>query len=320
MLIAVPSFSLLYILDEVISPSMTIKAVGHQWYWSSLNSHFVDYLFNFYLHNASNGEYLQLEILKSITPIILHKKYTGEHKLTTLDVSPVHSENHDNTLVVLERALLSDLFSTEVRDFLKNTKGQKLLSLCYLAPNGELIIPEGISLGTKGQLPLHNFQSGIYVITQNDTDNFYLGSTLNHATRLRSHRDLGSSERWLTQQHLLYSSIARLGPNAFTYTVIHPCTNFFTSFNETYPEFVLSSKDIQLLEAYTKYELAIVEQGYLTRFKPKLNGRFVATTSTHPHLLSHNTDSLHPLQNSSYSELEEITLECHSSNGYLSLP
>nr|YP_010574186.1 cytochrome c oxidase subunit 2 [Auricularia cornea]UZH94031.1 cytochrome c oxidase subunit 2 [Auricularia cornea] len=34
MLIAQPSFSLLYILDEVISPTMTIKAVGHQWYWS----------------------------------------------------------------------------------------------------------------------------------------------------------------------------------------------------------------------------------------------------------------------------------------------
>ena len=28
MLIAQPSFSLLYILDEVISPTMTIKAVG----------------------------------------------------------------------------------------------------------------------------------------------------------------------------------------------------------------------------------------------------------------------------------------------------
>ena len=33
-LIAIPSFSLLYILDEVISPTMTIKGVGHQWYWS----------------------------------------------------------------------------------------------------------------------------------------------------------------------------------------------------------------------------------------------------------------------------------------------
>ena len=34
MFIAQPSFSLLYILDEVISPTMTIKAIGHQWYWS----------------------------------------------------------------------------------------------------------------------------------------------------------------------------------------------------------------------------------------------------------------------------------------------
>ena len=34
MLIAQPSFALLYVLDEVISPSITIKAVGHQWYWS----------------------------------------------------------------------------------------------------------------------------------------------------------------------------------------------------------------------------------------------------------------------------------------------
>ena len=33
--IAFPSFKLLYLMDEVISPSMTIKVSGHQWYWSS---------------------------------------------------------------------------------------------------------------------------------------------------------------------------------------------------------------------------------------------------------------------------------------------
>ncbi len=33
-LIAIPSFALLYSLDEVIDPAVTIKAVGHQWYWS----------------------------------------------------------------------------------------------------------------------------------------------------------------------------------------------------------------------------------------------------------------------------------------------
>ena len=32
--IAIPSFALLYSMDEVIDPSMTVKCVGHQWYWS----------------------------------------------------------------------------------------------------------------------------------------------------------------------------------------------------------------------------------------------------------------------------------------------
>lgn len=33
-LIAVPSFALLYSLDELIDPTMTLKIIGHQWYWS----------------------------------------------------------------------------------------------------------------------------------------------------------------------------------------------------------------------------------------------------------------------------------------------
>lgn len=34
MLIAVPSFSLLYSLDEILDAAYTYKAIGHQWYWS----------------------------------------------------------------------------------------------------------------------------------------------------------------------------------------------------------------------------------------------------------------------------------------------
>jgi cytochrome c oxidase subunit 2 len=33
-LIALPSFALLYSMDEVIDPSLTLKVVGHQWYWT----------------------------------------------------------------------------------------------------------------------------------------------------------------------------------------------------------------------------------------------------------------------------------------------
>jgi cytochrome c oxidase subunit 2 len=40
--IAFPSFKLLYLLDEVVDPAMTIKAIGHQWYWSYEYSDFVN--------------------------------------------------------------------------------------------------------------------------------------------------------------------------------------------------------------------------------------------------------------------------------------
>jgi cytochrome c oxidase subunit 2 len=33
-LIAVPSFALLYSMDEVVDPAVTLKCIGHQWYWT----------------------------------------------------------------------------------------------------------------------------------------------------------------------------------------------------------------------------------------------------------------------------------------------
>jgi len=32
--VAIPSFSLLYAVDELVDPARTVKVVGHQWYWS----------------------------------------------------------------------------------------------------------------------------------------------------------------------------------------------------------------------------------------------------------------------------------------------
>lgn len=34
LLIAIPSFALLYSLDELVDPVLTLKVIGHQWYWS----------------------------------------------------------------------------------------------------------------------------------------------------------------------------------------------------------------------------------------------------------------------------------------------
>lgn len=42
LVIAFPSFILLYLCDEVISPAMTIKAIGLQWYWRYEYSDFIN--------------------------------------------------------------------------------------------------------------------------------------------------------------------------------------------------------------------------------------------------------------------------------------
>ena len=50
-LIAFPSFKLLYLLDEVSDPSMSVLAEGHQWYWSYQYPDFLD----------SNNEFIEFD-------------------------------------------------------------------------------------------------------------------------------------------------------------------------------------------------------------------------------------------------------------------
>jgi cytochrome c oxidase subunit 1 len=44
--IAIPSFALLYAMDEVIDPALTVKIIGHQWYWSYEYSDFASIAMN----------------------------------------------------------------------------------------------------------------------------------------------------------------------------------------------------------------------------------------------------------------------------------
>lgn len=51
LIIAFPSFILLYLCDEVISPAITIKVIGYQWYWKYEYSDFIN----------DNGETIEFE-------------------------------------------------------------------------------------------------------------------------------------------------------------------------------------------------------------------------------------------------------------------
>nr|YP_009441827.1 cytochrome c oxidase subunit II [Xylosandrus germanus]AOY39580.1 cytochrome c oxidase subunit 2 [Xylosandrus germanus] len=48
-IIALPSLRLLYILDENLNPMLSIKAIGHQWYWSYEYSDYSNIEFDSYM-------------------------------------------------------------------------------------------------------------------------------------------------------------------------------------------------------------------------------------------------------------------------------
>jgi len=62
--LAIPSLRLLYIIDEITSPSITLKAIGHQWYWRYEYSDFISVDIDSYItatEDLNPGEYRLLE-------------------------------------------------------------------------------------------------------------------------------------------------------------------------------------------------------------------------------------------------------------------
>nr|YP_010423970.1 cytochrome c oxidase subunit II [Hestina assimilis]QHN89093.1 cytochrome c oxidase subunit II [Hestina assimilis]USH57530.1 cytochrome c oxidase subunit 2 [Hestina assimilis] len=53
--IAIPSLRLLYLLDELNNPLITLKSIGHQWYWSYEYSDFNNIEFDSYMMDFKNN-------------------------------------------------------------------------------------------------------------------------------------------------------------------------------------------------------------------------------------------------------------------------
>ena len=93
-LIAFPSFRLLYLMDEVTDPSMSILAEGHQWYWSYqypdfLNSDEEFIEFDSYIVPESDLEEGDLRMLEVDNRVILPELTHVRFIITSGDV--IHS-------------------------------------------------------------------------------------------------------------------------------------------------------------------------------------------------------------------------------------
>jgi heme/copper-type cytochrome/quinol oxidase subunit 2 len=89
--IAFPSFKLLYIMDDVTDPSMTLKVEGHQWYWSYEYSDFLNndnefIMFDSYLVNESELEPGKLRLLEVDNRIILPELTHVRFNVSSTDV------------------------------------------------------------------------------------------------------------------------------------------------------------------------------------------------------------------------------------------
>nr|YP_010398022.1 cytochrome c oxidase subunit II [Rasbora trifasciata]UQJ79312.1 cytochrome c oxidase subunit II [Rasbora trifasciata] len=63
-LIALPSLRILYLMDEINDPHVTVKAMGHQWYWSYEYTDYLNLGFDAYMvptQELTQGEFRLLE-------------------------------------------------------------------------------------------------------------------------------------------------------------------------------------------------------------------------------------------------------------------
>nr|YP_009131407.1 cytochrome c oxidase subunit II [Onychodactylus zhaoermii]YP_626689.1 cytochrome c oxidase subunit II [Onychodactylus fischeri]ABC56102.1 cytochrome c oxidase subunit 2 [Onychodactylus fischeri]AIC83074.1 cytochrome c oxidase subunit II [Onychodactylus zhaoermii]UHM25428.1 cytochrome c oxidase subunit 2 [Onychodactylus zhaoermii]UHM25441.1 cytochrome c oxidase subunit 2 [Onychodactylus zhaoermii]UHM25454.1 cytochrome c oxidase subunit 2 [Onychodactylus zhaoermii] len=63
--IALPSLRILYLMDEINDPHITVKAIGHQWYWSYEFTNYENLMFDSYMTPTQDllpGQFRLLEV------------------------------------------------------------------------------------------------------------------------------------------------------------------------------------------------------------------------------------------------------------------
>nr|QBK82338.1 cytochrome c oxidase subunit II [Harpagornis moorei] len=64
-MLALPSLQILYMMDEINEPDLTLKAIGHQWYWTYEYTDFKDLTFDSYMTPTTDlqpGHFRLLEV------------------------------------------------------------------------------------------------------------------------------------------------------------------------------------------------------------------------------------------------------------------
>nr|QEJ81466.1 cytochrome c oxidase subunit 2 [Diaphanes citrinus] len=89
MFIALPSLQILYLMDEVNYPNITIKSIGHQWFWSYEMSDFKEMEFDSYMNPINEGSNFSFRLLDVDNKLIIPYNSLIRMIITSTDV--IHS-------------------------------------------------------------------------------------------------------------------------------------------------------------------------------------------------------------------------------------
>nr|YP_009466955.1 cytochrome c oxidase subunit II [Diphylla ecaudata]AOS49746.1 cytochrome c oxidase subunit II [Diphylla ecaudata] len=84
--IALPSLRILYMMDEINNPFMTVKTMGHQWYWSYEYTDYAELCFDAYMVSTSNLSPGDLRLLEVDNRMILPMEATIRMLISSEDV------------------------------------------------------------------------------------------------------------------------------------------------------------------------------------------------------------------------------------------
>nr|QEG58682.1 cytochrome c oxidase subunit II [Oberea yaoshana] len=87
--IALPSLRLIYILDEVNNPMITVKSIGHQWYWSYEYSDFKNIEFDSYMTPMNSMNSFNFRLLDVDNRMVL--PYESQIRLIVTAADVIHS-------------------------------------------------------------------------------------------------------------------------------------------------------------------------------------------------------------------------------------
>nr|YP_010987561.1 cytochrome c oxidase subunit II [Anotylus hirtulus]WON65967.1 cytochrome c oxidase subunit II [Anotylus hirtulus] len=87
--IALPSLRLLYLLDEINNPSITIKTIGHQWYWSYEYSDFSNIEFDAYMIPINEMNMYNFRLLDVDNRVVI--PFNSQIRLLVTSSDVIHS-------------------------------------------------------------------------------------------------------------------------------------------------------------------------------------------------------------------------------------